>query len=94
MEVETGYIKAIANLQRTFTKKGDTVYREAYNHAIGTGIEPGSTFKLASFMALLEEADINLDDTIKVGYNVRYYDKTIHDDHRLRDGRVSPAGGF
>ncbi len=89
MEVETGYIKAIANLQRTFTKKGDTVYREAYNHAIGTGIEPGSTFKLASFMALLEEADINLDDTIKVGYNVRYYDKTIHDDHRLRDGRVS-----
>ncbi len=89
MEVKTGYVKAIANLQRGFTKKGDTVYHEAYNYAIGTGIEPGSTFKLASFLALLEEAHLNLDDTIKVGYNVRYYDKTIHDDHLLRDGRIS-----
>jgi cell division protein FtsI (penicillin-binding protein 3) len=89
MEVQTGYIKAIANLERHITKNNDTVYYESYNHAIGTGIEPGSTFKLASFMAMLEEADINLDDTIKVTRRVKYYDKTIHDDHLLRNGKIS-----
>ena len=40
MEVETGYIKAIANISKD--RKGR--YREIYNHAVGTSSEPGSTF--------------------------------------------------
>lgn len=52
MEVNTGKIIAIAN------------YPEHYNHAIGTPLEPGSTFKIATLMAFLEDRAIGLNDTI------------------------------
>ena len=57
MEVETGAIVAIANLGG----KGGAGYDEDYNYAVGFSSEPGSTFKLASAMALLEDegADTN-----------------------------------
>ena len=81
MEVSTGSIKAISNLgafQQT--------YLETYNHAIGTGIEPGSTFKLASIMALLEDGFINLDDSIDIeGGVTKFYDEVLKDS--------SPRGG-
>ena len=87
MEVETGEIKAIANL--TKDKKTNT-YKEIYNHAVGTSIEPGSTFKLASMIALFEEGIDQLEDTISIGngYTV-YHGLTIQDVHGIRDGRVS-----
>jgi cell division protein FtsI (penicillin-binding protein 3) len=50
MEVSTGDIKAIANLKRN----ENGTYSEAFNYAIGEGAEPGSTFKLASLIALLK----------------------------------------
>ncbi|MBW7468116.1 cell division protein FtsI (penicillin-binding protein 3) [Pontibacter aydingkolensis] len=65
MEVKTGEIKAIANLGKT---KGG--YIEDYNYAVGNQgrTEPGSTFKLASMMALFEYApDVRLGDTIDTG---------------------------
>ncbi|MBC6988607.1 penicillin-binding transpeptidase domain-containing protein [Hymenobacter sp. BT491] len=71
MEVQTGEIKAIANLG----KVAEGVYREDYNYAIADQgrTEPGSTFKLASMMALFEEnPDIELDDTVNTG-NGRMY---------------------
>ncbi len=61
MEVETGAIRAIANLGRT-----EEGWWEKFNYAIGQPIEPGSTFKLASAMALLEDGLIDLDDTIQI----------------------------
>ncbi|SEB66428.1 cell division protein FtsI (penicillin-binding protein 3) [Tenacibaculum sp. MAR_2009_124] len=51
MEVKTGKIKAIANLGRT--SKG--TYYEKRNYAVWESHEPGSTFKLASLMAALED---------------------------------------
>ncbi|WP_066833536.1 penicillin-binding protein [Rufibacter ruber] len=65
MEVSTGEIKAIANLG----KHGPGLYLEDYNYAVGNQgrTEPGSTFKLASMMALLEETDLKLTDTIDTG---------------------------
>lgn len=51
MEVKTGEIKAIANLKRD--KNG--AYRELYNYAVRELIEPGSTFKLASVLSLIED---------------------------------------
>ncbi|MBT30826.1 MAG: cell division protein [Thalassobius sp.] len=62
MEVETGEIKAMVNLSRT--DNGD--YIEDYNYALGAQgtTEPGSTFKLVSFMALLEETKISIEDTV------------------------------
>lgn len=62
MEVKTGKIRAIANLGKTV--KGNWV--EDYNHAIADATEPGSTFKLAAIMALLEDEKIKLSDTIRL----------------------------
>lgn len=68
MEVSTGQIKAIAN------------YPEEQNNAFASRIEPGSTFKLASFMALLEDGKITLDDSVDTGNGtVRFYDRTMRD---------------
>lgn len=58
MEVATGRIRAISNL----TREGDGTglngeapkYFESFNHAIGSAVEPGSTFKLATLMAAME----------------------------------------
>jgi cell division protein FtsI (penicillin-binding protein 3) len=78
MEVETGNILAIANLDKGL----DDGYYESYNHAIGTSIEPGSTFKLASLIVALEDGYIDLTDTIDIEHGrKRYYDRTMKDDH-------------
>jgi cell division protein FtsI (penicillin-binding protein 3) len=82
MEVETGHIKAIANLEKNL--KGG--YSESYNHAIGTSVEPGSTFKLASLIVALEDGVVNLTDSIDVeGGKKKYYDRTMKDDHEGAD---------
>ena len=70
MEVKTGQIKAIANLGRKKVPGGPDEYIEDYNYAMANqGLtEPGSTFKLASLMALFEEnPDRKLSDTINTG---------------------------
>ncbi len=75
MEVETGAIKAISNLGRT-----SHGWYEVYNNAIGAALEPGSTFKLASVMALLEDGAIDLNDTIPLfGGKVDFYEETMVD---------------
>ena len=66
MEVETGEIKAVANLG----KATDGTYKEDYNYAFADQgrTEPGSTFKLASMMALFEaHPEISLDDVVDTG---------------------------
>lgn len=60
MEVATGEIKAIVNLSRV----DSGYYREDFNYAIGYATEPGSTFKLASMMAGIEDGYIDLEDTL------------------------------
>ena len=75
MEVETGAIRAISNLGKT-----EQGWWETYNYAIGTGIEPGSTFKAASVLALLEDGYVNLDDSIRI-YNgkAEFYEEVMED---------------
>ena len=60
MEVSTGKIKAITNLKKTKKNK----YAEILNFGVTRQIEPGSTMKLASVMAYLEDYNGNIDDTI------------------------------
>lgn len=55
MEVATGEVKAIANYTRT--KSGD--YEERMNYAISESAEPGSTFKLASYMTAIDQGKID-----------------------------------
>ncbi|MCE3258567.1 MAG: hypothetical protein K0S12_208 [Bacteroidetes bacterium] len=80
MEVKTGAIKAIANLTRN--NKDSMVYSEDLNYAIGYAAEPGSTFKLASFLSVIDDYNVSLDEKIEVGNGeVTYYNKTIKDAH-------------
>lgn len=51
MEVATGEIRAIAN----FTRNKEGNYEEKMNYAISNAIDPGSTFKLASYMTMLDQ---------------------------------------
>lgn len=60
MEIETGEVKAIANLSRR-KSKGKTIYLEDENHAVLGLTDPGSTFKLATMLALLEEGNLRPD---------------------------------
>ena len=77
MEVKTGKIKAIANLGKLINNDG---YYEAYNYAVGEKVEPGSTFKLASMMALLEDEFINLDDSIDLEQGTHvFYEEEMRD---------------
>lgn len=76
MEVKTGEIKAIANLE--LNKKGN--YTEKYNHAVGTSIEPGSTFKLFSMMAALEDKFVSPEDSINIFWGEKsYFDRKMKD---------------
>lgn len=76
MEVKTGDIKAIANLEIG----SDGLYHETYNYAVGESTEPGSTFKLMSMIVALEDGVIDLDDSVSTGDGtVKYYDKVIRD---------------
>ncbi len=78
MEVATGEIKAISNLSRN--SKGS--YYERYNYAVGSqgSREPGSTFKLASMIALLEEVDIKLSDSVDTrDGHLEFFDKVTRD---------------
>lgn len=82
MEVKTGAIKAIANLTRTGKDSSNYAYSENLNYAVMNATEPGSTFKLVSLMALMDEYDVSLDEKMQVGNGeVTYYNKTIKDSH-------------
>lgn len=91
MEVRTGDIKAIANLEIG----SDGQYHETYNYAVGESTEPGSTFKLMSMIAALEDGVVDLDDTINVGDGtVKYYDKIIRDHEDKGLGRITAREVF
>ena len=83
LDVKTGQIKAIANLNKT-----ENGVAERYNHALGMLYEPGSTVKIVSALAALEEGHVDTDDSIDV-HNGKYkfFEKDSimdsgHGDHR------------
>ncbi len=78
MEVKTGEIKALANMG----KIAPGVYAENYNYAVGNqGLtDPGSTFKLVSMIAMIEESGLKLEDTINTGKGeYKFYDRIMRD---------------
>ncbi|MBR5138241.1 MAG: transpeptidase family protein [Alistipes sp.] len=56
MEVKTGDILAMVNLGETAPQSG--IYYEKENYALARRIEPGSTFKLVSLLALTEDCGL------------------------------------
>ena len=86
MEVATGDIKAIANLE--LGNDGD--YHESYNYAVGESTEPGSTFKLASLMVALEDGVIDTSDVVDTGNGtVKFYNKVIRDTREEGYGKLT-----
>ena len=83
MEVKTGKVKAISNISKT--KDG---WWEDYNYAVGTAIEPGSTFKLASMLALLEEKAVRLSDTVDIEGGRKDYFGEVLEDHERTSKRL------
>jgi cell division protein FtsI (penicillin-binding protein 3) len=78
MEVETGAIRAIANLGRM----KDGQLWEIDNYAISHKSEPGSTFKAASYLMLLDKGYININDTISNGGGKwNFYGRIMSDEH-------------
>ena len=91
METATGEIKAISNLGRT--SKG--LYYEKRNYAVWESHEPGSTFKLASLMAALDDKVIDTSTVVDTGKG-RFYvnDTKVEDSHRGGYGKISAARVF
>ena len=91
MEVQTGEIKAISNL----SSDGHGDFYEKFNHAVGGSFEPGSTYKLVTMMALLEETDIKLSDSIKTGHGeYSFYNKIVRDHEEGGYGTISIQRAF
>jgi len=91
METKTGYVKAISNLGRA--ENGS--YYETINYAVGESHEPGSTFKLAGLIALLEDGKA---DTSKVydtkGGEITVSRRRVRDSKKGGYGKISLAKGF
>lgn len=88
MEVQTGEVKAVAN----YTKVAEGEYKELFNYAIAGNQDPGSTFKLASFMALLEDRLIDTNTMVNTG-TLQVPGKLITDSHGSI-GRVTVKRAF
>ncbi|OCK43211.1 penicillin-binding protein [Tenacibaculum soleae] len=83
MEVETGEVKAIANLGRTSKGK----YYEKRNYAVWESHEPGSTFKLASLMAALEDKVADTSDVVDCEKG-----KIFINNRKIEDSKVGGHG--
>ena len=90
METATGKIKAIANLG----KQPDGTYTEDLNYGIGKATEPGSIFKLATLMSLMEDKYVTINSVVNCeGGKKNFYGLTIRDSH-LGAGELTVKEAF
>lgn len=83
MEVETGDIKAMVNMM----KDKDGEYRELGNFAVSAPVEPGSVFKTASMMVILDDGYVDTTYTVDTGGGVyNMYGRDMKDHNWLRGG--------
>ena len=91
MEVATGEVKAMVNLE----KDGKGGFDETYNYAIGRKGEPGSVFKCATLTTLLEDKKVTLDTEIPAIVTWNYGGGKPFVDHYLdRYSTISVKRGF
>ena len=90
METATGKIKAMANLG----KQPDGSYWEDLNYAIRAS-EPGSTFKLATLISLLEDHKVHLSDHLNIeGGTWKIGTRTVHDSEKQEVSDVTVEQAF
>lgn len=93
MEVKTGYIKAVANLSRS--ENDSSAYEEIYNRAFTALWAPGSTMKLASILALIEDGLADTTDIVDTqGGIIRFGNHPIHDSKPGGYGRIPLSEAF
>ena len=86
MEVETGYVKALANLKLNH-ETGQ--YEEGFNVALAERYEPGSVFKIASMIVLLNHYNVKLDDMVNIGTGpIKFSNRVMRDDHSFAKGGI------
>lgn len=91
METKTGEVKAISNLGIN----SDGRYYERLNYAVGESHEPGSTFKLMSLVAALEDKVVDTSTVIDTEKGQwRVYDRTVRDSKWGGYGKISVAKAF
>lgn len=82
MDVPTGDIKAIVNMEKCFDGK----YREIHNHAVSDLLEPGSVFKPASILVALNDGVVDTTYHVETGCGVwPMYGRDMKD-HNWRKG--------
>lgn len=90
MEVKTGKIKAIANLGRQ--RNGS--YWEDFNYAM-TPTEPGSTFKLATMLSVLEDKKFTLNSNVNLeGGTWQINRRTVYDSEKHGQTNVTVKRAF
>ncbi len=90
MEVATGAIRAMVNLQKT----DNGGFAELDNYAIERRSEPGSVFKLATLVSLIEDKHLSLDKELKAVPHWNYMG-TVFEDHYLNSyNTISVQRGF
>lgn len=82
MEVATGDVKAMVNMSRC----ADGEYREIMNNAIRFRCEPGSVFKVASFLVALDDGVVDTSYVIHTGCGVMNMHGRDMKDHNWRNG--------
>lgn len=91
METSTGEIKAISNLGRTAEGK----YYERLNYAVGEHYEPGSTFKLMSVIAALEDGKADLEKMVDTENGIlSFYGAKVRDSRKGGYGIISLNDAF
>lgn len=92
METQTGEVKAIANLGRS-EKSGK--YYEKMNYAVYESQEPGSTFKLMTLAAALEDQTVDTNTVVDTkGGKIKYYNRTVKDSRLGGYGEINVAKAF
>ena len=90
METATGKLKAIANLG----KQPDGTYTEDLNYGIGKATEPGSIFKLATLLSLLEDKYVTNQTIVDCEGGVKYFSGLRIKDSHLGTGSISVKEAF
>jgi cell division protein FtsI (penicillin-binding protein 3) len=87
MDVETGYVKALANLRLNHETGA---YEESYNVALTERYEPGSVFKIVSMVVLLNhKEDTKLTDLVNIGTGpIKFSNRVMKDDHSFAKNGV------
>lgn len=86
MDVKTGDVKAIVNMEKVDID-GDVQYREIKNHAVSDLLEPGSVFKTASIMTILDDGLVDTSYVVETGGGVwNMYGRMMKDHNWHRGG--------